>query len=73
MGAAERMSTAWLLAGEFGATMTEEQFRAKFAPKDADKTFKNKLSAGTYPAMRGQVFDVQDVAEWWDRLGTVRR
>lgn len=72
MGAAERLSTAWLLAGEFGATMTEAQFRAKFTPKDSDKTFKNKLSAGTIPAMRGQVFDVQDVAAWWDALAPRR-
>jgi hypothetical protein len=66
---AERLSTAWLLAGEFGATMTAEQFRAKFMPGASLKTYQNKLSAGLIPEpRRGLVYDVQDVADWWDSL-----
>jgi hypothetical protein len=61
-----RLSTAWLLLGEFGATMTEAQFRAKFAPKDAEKTFRNKVSAQIYPRVICGVMDTQEVGEWWD-------
>lgn len=67
-----QLSTAWLLAGEFGATMTVEQFRAKFMPDASDKTYRNKLSDQAIPRPRGQVYDVQDVAEWWDALGKRR-
>lgn len=61
-----RISTAWLLLGEFGATMTEAQFRAKFAPSISDKTYRNKVSAGIYPRPLDGVMDTQEVGEWWD-------
>lgn len=61
-----RLSTSWLLLGEFGAVMSEESFRAKFAPKDSDKTYRNKVSAGIYPRPVGGVLDTQEVGEWWD-------
>lgn len=61
-----RISTAWLLIGEFGATMTEAQFRAKFAPLEKDKTYRNKVSAEIYPRPLGGVLDTQEVGEWWD-------
>lgn len=68
-----QLSTAWLLAGEFGATMTAEQFRLKFMPGGSKKTYLNRLSDGSIPApRRGQVYDVQDVADWWDSLPTRR-
>ncbi len=63
-----QLSTAWLLAGEFGATMTEAEFRARFMPDIKDKTFLNRRSAGSLPPMTGDVFAVEDVAEWFDGI-----
>lgn len=68
MTAARRFSTAWILLGEFGPTMSEKDFRARFDPRVSDRTYRNKLSAGVYPATQNGVFDTQDVGEWWDEL-----
>jgi hypothetical protein len=68
-----QLSTAWLLAGEFGLTMTPDQFRARFMPDTSEKTYRNRLSAGALPPLTNGVFDVQDVAEWWDGLRKLRR
>lgn len=68
-----QLSTAWLLAGEFGLAMTPEQFRAKFMPDKSEKTYRNRLSDGALPPLTNGLFDVQDVADWWDRLRTLRR
>ena len=62
----ERISTASLLVSEFGMTMTTDQVHAKFFPGLCKSTLQNKKSAGQLPPQRGQVFDTQDVAFWWD-------
>jgi len=63
---AQRLSTAWLLLGEFGATMSLDQVHGKFFPGITERTLQNKKSAGQLPPQRGEVFDTQDVAAWWD-------
>jgi hypothetical protein len=68
MTAARRLSTAWMLLGEFGPTMSEDDFRARFDPAVKDRTFRNKLSAGVYPATINGLFDTQQVGDWWDEL-----
>lgn len=68
MSAVARLSTSWLLLGEYGATMTEAQFRARFAPAISDKTYRNKVSAGIYPRPTDGVLDTQEVAQWWQAI-----
>jgi len=65
MSASEH-STFWLLYGQHGATMTFKQFRAEFFPGLTDKAVRNRISAGTLPRPINDVFDVRDVANWWD-------
>lgn len=60
-------STFWLLFGKYGATMTLEQLRDAFYPGSSMKTMANKHSARVLPARTGDVYDVRDVAYWWDR------
>jgi hypothetical protein len=65
---ARRLSTAWILLGEFGPTMSEAQFRERFDPRVTERTYRNKLSAGVYPPTQNGVFDTQDVGDWWDSM-----
>lgn len=58
--------TLWLLFGQFGATMTLEQLRDVFFPGNKMKTMANKHSAGLLPRRIGDVYDIRDVADWWD-------
>lgn len=58
--------TFWLLFGQFGATMTLEQVRDVFFPGSKIKTMANKHSAGLLPRRIGDVYDIRDVADWWD-------
>jgi len=64
--AANDYSTFWLLFGKYGATMTVENLRDTYFPGAALKTMANKHSAGLLPPRTGDVYDVRDVAEWWD-------
>ncbi|PPU19315.1 hypothetical protein [Xanthomonas arboricola] len=64
--AANEFSTFWLLFGKYGATMTMEQLRDAFFPGSAMKTMANKHNARLLPARIGDVYDVRDVACWWD-------
>ena len=65
-----RIATAKVLLIEYGATMTVEQFKAAFMPNCVTKTIRNKVSSGGLPALRNDVFDTQDVGEWWDSCRT---
>lgn len=64
--AANDYSTFWLLFGKYGATMTTEDLRDTYFPGAALKTMANKHSAGLLPTRTGDVYDVRDVAAWWD-------
>lgn len=59
-------STFWLLYGQYGATISFARFRAEFFPKLTEKAVRNRISAGTCPRPVNDVFDVRDVADWWD-------
>ncbi len=61
-----RIATAKVLLIEYGATMTLDQFKAAFFPNVVTKTIRNKVSSGDLPMMRNEVFDTQEVGEWWD-------
>jgi hypothetical protein len=61
-----RIATAKVLLIQYGPTMTLGQFKAAFMPGVTDKTVRNRVSRGELPALRGEVFDTQDVGEWWD-------
>lgn len=60
------ISTVWLLVGQFGQTMTIEQIRNTYFPGLSIKTMHNKACKGQLPPRTGDVFDVRDVATWWD-------
>ena len=60
------VSTLWLLMGQFGQTMTLEQIRDTYYPSLAINTMRNKACKGQLPARTGEVYDVRDVAAWWD-------
>lgn len=64
---AKPFSTFWLLYGQHGATMTMEALRLQFFPSLSHKTMINKAAAGHLPKRTGDVFDVRDVADWWDQ------
>ena len=64
--AASDYSTFWLLFGKYGATMTIEDLRDTYFPSATLKTMANKHSARLLPPRTGDVYDVRDVAEWWD-------
>lgn len=63
---ANDLSTFWILFGKHGPTMTLEQLRAEFFPSATMKTMRNKAAARQLPVRTGEVFDVRDVADWWD-------
>ena len=63
---ASEFSTFWLLFGRYGMAMSLEQLRDQFYPSRAIRTMRNRLSAGDFPAMVGEVFDTRAVADWWD-------
>lgn len=65
MSASEH-STFWLLYGQHGATMTFEQFCVEFFPNITRKAVRNRISAGNLPRPINGVFDVRDIANWWD-------
>lgn len=67
MTTATDYSTFWLLFGKYGATMTLEQLRDTFFPSSSMKTMANKHSARVLPERTGDVYDVRDVATWWDK------
>jgi hypothetical protein len=62
-----REATSTLLLDEFGLTMTLAQVHGKFFPTVTARTLQNKKSLGQLPPQRGEVFDTQDVAEWWEK------
>lgn len=66
MGEAARIATAKVLLIQYGPTMTLDQFRAAFMPGVVSKTIRNKVGRGELPALRGEVFDSQQVGDWWD-------
>lgn len=61
------VSTFWLLFGKYGQTMTMEQLRDAYFPGLSMKTMANKSGQGLLPKRTGDVFDVRDVAAWWDQ------
>lgn len=73
MTAAPDYSTFWILFGKYGATMTLEQLRDAFYPGSSLKTMANKHSARLLPPRTGDVYDLRDVAEWWDMQRNTRR
>ena len=46
--------------------MTLAELRDVFFPELSIKTMHNKAAAGLLPARAGNVYDVRDVAMWWD-------
>lgn len=73
MTAPTDLSTFWLLYGRYGMTMTLENLRDEFFPGLLLKSVKNRQSAGLLPRRAGDVYDVRDVAEWWDEQRNDRR
>lgn len=73
MGEATRIATAKVLLIQYGPTMTLDQFRAAFMPGVVAKTIRNKVARGELPALRGEVFDSQQIGDWWDSYCTVAR
>jgi hypothetical protein len=69
MGAA-RIATGKILLIQYGPTMTLDQFKAAFMPSVVTKTIRNKVSSGDLPPLRGEVFDTQEIGDWWDALCT---
>lgn len=67
----ERIATAKVLLLQYGPTMTLDQFKAAFMPSVVTKTIRNKVSRGDLPPLRGDVFDTQEVGDWWDSFCTV--
>ncbi|OGT59722.1 MAG: hypothetical protein A3E01_04475 [Gammaproteobacteria bacterium RIFCSPHIGHO2_12_FULL_63_22] len=64
---AGEFSTFWLLFGRYGMAMSLEALRDQFYPSRSLKTMQNRLSAGDFPPMVGEVFDTRAVADWWDK------
>ena len=67
----QQFSTLWLLFGQFGSTMSMEQLRDTYFPGLSIKTMQNKASRGQLPPRTGDVFDVRDVAAWYDQMRQV--
>lgn len=61
-----RIATAKVLLIQYGPTMTLDQFRAAFMPGVVAKTIRNKVARRELPALRGEVFDSQEIGDWWD-------
>lgn len=70
MSAMMHASTFWLLMGQFGQTMTITQLRDTYFPGLALNTMQNKGCRGELPKRTGLVYDVRDVAAWWDSKRT---
>jgi hypothetical protein len=66
MSESARIATAKVLLIQYGPTMTLDQFRSAFMPNVMAKTVRNKVSRGELPTLRGEVFDTQEIGEWWD-------
>lgn len=66
----ERIAVAKILLIQYGATMTLAQFQAHFMPALAIKTIRNKAYRGDLPPLRGEVFDSQEIGDWWDSYRT---
>jgi hypothetical protein len=47
--------------------MSFDRFCAEFFPNLSHKAIRNRISAGNLPRPIHDVFDVRDVAEWWDK------
>jgi len=60
------ISTFWLLYGKHGQTMTIEELRDEFFPNSSLKTMSNHQCGGLLPKRTGNVYDIRDVADWWD-------
>lgn len=59
-------STFWLLYGQYGATIDFETFCREFFPTMTRSTVKNRISMGKLPRPINGIFDVRDIADWWD-------
>ena len=65
-----RIATAKVLLIQYGPTMTLAQFKAAFMPTVTDKTIRNKVARGDLPALIGEVFDTQQIGDWWEQRCT---
>lgn len=63
-----RIATSKVLLIQYGPTMTLEQFKGAFMPGMVTKTIRNKVSRGDLPPMRGDVFDSQEIGDWWESI-----
>lgn len=63
---AERLPAAKVLLIQYGATMTLDQVRAAFMPGLTKKAIQNRISRGDLPAMHDEVFDTQQIGDWWE-------
>lgn len=61
-----RIATAKVLLIQYGPTMTLDEFRAAFMPGVVSKTIRNKVARRELPTLRGEVFDSQEIGDWWD-------
>jgi hypothetical protein len=59
-------STFKMLERKFGLTMTLIDIGEQFFPNMSIKTMQNKASCGELPLRAGYVYDIRDVAQWWD-------
>lgn len=66
MSAVKNLSTVWILIGQYGQTMSLDQLRDTYYPTVSRKTMQNKACKGELPPSTGGVYDVRDVAAWWD-------
>ena len=62
----ERIAVAKILLIQYGPTMTLAEFQAHFMPSVMVKTIRNKVARGDLPRLHGEVFDSQEVGEWWE-------
>lgn len=59
-------STFWLLYGKHGPTMTLNAFHQEYFPGVILKTVQNHIANGDVPRPINGIYDVRDVAAWWD-------